>query len=143
MPPNVSSSLPREVFLSHATPDRAFVDRFVRVLRGNGVPVWYSVTNIIGAQQWHDEIGMALERCDWFALVLSPAALKSKWVRRELQFALNDDRYVGKIVPVLRKSCEFKQLSWTLPSFQVVDFTSTFDDGCRELLRTWGLGLAK
>jgi hypothetical protein len=132
--------IPRELFLSHATPDRPFVDELVQVLRGNGIPVWYSVTNILGSRQWHDEIGRALERCDWFGLILSPAALKSKWVRRELMFALNDDRYVDKIVPILYQGCEFHRLSWVLPSFQIVDFTVDTGSGYRDLLRVWGLG---
>ncbi|HEY2158215.1 MAG TPA: toll/interleukin-1 receptor domain-containing protein, partial [Isosphaeraceae bacterium] len=94
-----SHALPADLFLSHATPDRAFADRLVAVLRGHGVPVWYSQTNLLGAQQWHDEIGRALDRCDWFAVVMSPAALKSKWVERELHYALNEDRYIKKITP--------------------------------------------
>ncbi|MDE0040336.1 MAG: hypothetical protein OXU77_22650 [Gammaproteobacteria bacterium] len=42
------------------------------MLREHGVPVWYSDTNIRGAQQWHDEIGAALRRCDWLIVVLTP-----------------------------------------------------------------------
>jgi hypothetical protein len=40
--------------------------------------------NIRGAQQWHDEIGTALKRCDWFLLVLSPQSVRSMWVKHEL-----------------------------------------------------------
>jgi len=68
--------------------DRQFVDRLVDVLRRHGTPVWYSETNIRGAQQWHDKIGAALRRCDWFVLVLSPDAAASKWVERELLYSL-------------------------------------------------------
>jgi hypothetical protein len=137
-----SSLLPAELFLSHATPDRAFADRLVSVLRGHGVPVWYSVTNLVGAQEWLREIGRALDRCDWFAVVLSPSALKSKWVDRELGFALNDDRYNRRIVPILYQDCAIKSFSWVLPSLQIVDFRGDFDHGCRDLLRVWGLGYA-
>jgi hypothetical protein len=64
------SRLPREVFLSHSARDRRFVERLAGVLREHGIPVWYSRTNIVGAKQWHDEIGKALTRCDWFVVVL-------------------------------------------------------------------------
>ena len=60
--------MPQEVFLSHASADRAFADRVADVLRRHGIPVWYSPTNILGAQQWHDEIGAALKRCDWWVV---------------------------------------------------------------------------
>jgi hypothetical protein len=135
-----TGSLPRELFLSHATSDRDFVDQVVNVLREHGIPIWYSVTNILGARQWHDEIGRALVRCDWFGLVISPASLNSKWVQRELMFALNDDRYVDKIVPILHQDCDFQRLSWVLPSLQLIDFTGDSRDGFRQLLRIWGLG---
>ena len=62
------------------------------MLRRHGVPVWYSDVNIRGTQQWHDEIGAGLGRCDWMVLILSPAAVSSMWVKRELLFSLQQDR---------------------------------------------------
>jgi hypothetical protein len=46
---------PREVFLSHSALDRPFAAGVADVLRRHAVPVWYSETNILGAQQWHHE----------------------------------------------------------------------------------------
>ncbi len=132
--------LPHEAFLSHSSLDQDFVASLADGLRRHGVPVWYSRTNIMGAQQWHDEIGAALRRCDWFLLVLSPNAVASMWVKRELIFALQQNRFENRIVPLLWQSCDFDRLSWVLPSFQIIDFQRTFEDGCRALLRLWGLG---
>ena len=115
--------------------------RLAELLRAHGVPVWFSETNIVGAQQWHDEIGAALDRCDWFVVLLSPGAIASKWVKRELLFALENDRYIGHIVPVHYRDCDYKQLSWTLGAFQTVDLAGDFTAGCRDLLRVWGIGL--
>ena len=134
------AKLPREVFLSHSSKDRRFASRVAAVLRGHGVPVWYSEINLLGAQQWHDEIGEALARCDWFLVVLSPQATRSKWVKRELLYALRSSRYEGRIVPIRQRACDPALLSWALEDFQAVDFTQDFHDGCRALLRSWGLG---
>jgi hypothetical protein len=131
---------PREIFISHSARDRRFVKKLIRVLGEHGLRSWYSEAHILGAQQWHDEIGHALARCDWFLLVLSPHAVTSKWVKRELLYALQDDRYLDRIVPVMRKPCDYSDLSWTLSSFQVVNFTEDFETGARDLLRIWGLG---
>ena len=131
---------PTEVFLSHSSAERAFADKLAGVLRRHRVPVWYSVTNIVGAQQWHDEIGAALRRCDWFLVILSADAVNSVWVKRELLYALDQRRYENRITPVLLQDCDIEQLSWTLPAIQLVPFTGDFDTGCRELLRVWGLG---
>jgi len=56
--------MPDEVFLSHSSEDRELASSLAKVIRAHGVPVWYSDTDIRGAQQWHDEIGDALQRCD-------------------------------------------------------------------------------
>lgn len=68
---------PNEVFLSHSSLDRPFVTGLAELLRQHGVPVWYSQSNILGAQQWHDEIGAALKRCDFDQL---------SWALSVLQF---------------------------------------------------------
>jgi hypothetical protein len=134
---------PREVFLSHSSRDRASARKIAALLRSHGVPVWYSEKQLVGAQQWHDEIGHALHRCDWFVLLLSPHAVRSSWVKRELLFALRQRRYRDKIVPVRLANCDTERLSWTLDDFQAVDFCEDFDSGSRALLSVWGVGLKR
>lgn len=106
----------------------------------HGIPVWYSPLNLRGAQEWHDEIGRALRRCDWFALLLSPTAIRSEWVQRELFYALQKKQYRRHIVPLLLKRCRFEKLSWTLGGIHRVDFTGSYRAGCRALLRVWDVG---
>ena len=129
-----------EVFLSHSSRDRDFATEVAGELRRHGIPVWYSRTNIIGAQEWHDEIGAALRRCNWFVIILSPNSVRSTWAKNELLFALNHRRYRDKIVPLLYRNCRYERLSWTLSNFQIIDFRQSVADGYRELLRVWGLG---
>jgi hypothetical protein len=136
----MSPALPEEVFLSHSNHDRDFVDSLADVMRHHGVPVWYSQINIMGAQQWHDEIGSALRRCDWFVIVLSPQSVESEWVKHELLYVFRHNRFRNRIVPILYQDCDPELLSWMLPDFQTVDFVSSFADGCKSLLRVWGVG---
>ena len=70
----------------------------------------------------------------------SPNSLKSKWVRRELIFALDEDRYDNSIVPVVIDAGIYRKLSWPFHSYQLVDLTKDFEKGCRALLRIWGIG---
>ena len=126
-----------EVFLSHSSKDRRFARKLAAVLQANGLAVWYSETHIQGATQWQDEIGKGLQRCNWFLVILTPNAVKSKWVKFELQYALNDSRYDGRIVPVYRRNCNFKKLAWPLGGFELIDFKSSFEAGCRHLLGIW------
>ena len=131
--------IPKEIFLSHSDLDRKFATDLVNVLRKHKLAVWYSRTNIKAAQQWHDEIGSALKRCDYFVIILSPNSVKSLWVKRELLFALQQHHFVDKIVPLLYKPCDYDKLSWTLSLFQLVDFTQPFEKAYQDLLRVWGL----
>ena len=57
-----TTCVPNEVFVSHSSMDRPFVNRLVDVLRRHAISVWYSETNIQGASSVHDEIGAALRR---------------------------------------------------------------------------------
>ncbi len=82
----------REVFLSHASRDQARARRLRELLLAHDVPVWFSPHHLRGAQQWQDEIGAALARCAWFMVLLTPNAVKSMWVKRELNYALIEKR---------------------------------------------------
>lgn len=129
---------PREIFFSHASIDRVAADKIVSRLRRAGLRVWYSKTHLKGAQQWQAEIGAALKRCDWFVVLLSPAAVKSKWVERELAYALQHDQYDRHIVPLLLRTCNFERLSWTLGAIQMIDSTKGPEAGADTLLKLWG-----
>jgi hypothetical protein len=131
---------PREAFLSHSSVDRAMAEQIAETLRLHGVPTFYSPKNIVGHQQWQDEILQALQRCDWFLVLLSPEAMRSMWVKRETAFALSERRYNDTIVPLNYRDCDLGPLEW-LKLYQFVDFRTDFSHGARELLRAWGLGL--
>lgn len=128
---------PREIFLSHASADRKAADTVAQALRQAGLKVWYSKSHLKGAQQWHDEIGRALKRCDWFLLLLSPPAVKSRWVKLELTYAINQARYTERIMPVMLKPCDYEALSWTLGSIQTIDATAGLETAIATLLSLW------
>ena len=57
---------------------------------------------------------------------------------KAIQYALQNDRYSGRIIPLLFKRCEHAKLSWTLSSFQFVLFDKDFDHICRQVLKALG-----
>ncbi|MGO9918601.1 MAG: toll/interleukin-1 receptor domain-containing protein [Isosphaeraceae bacterium] len=131
--------MPINCFLSQSHRDKPFADRLADTLAAHGVETWYSARQIMAADQWHDEIGKALERSDWFLLVLSTSAVNSRWVKRELLYALDEARFVGRITPLLLRPCNWKKLSWTLKAIQWVDFRQDYGRGCQALLQSWGI----
>lgn len=130
---------PKEIFLSHSSRNRTRARRLAETLRSHGVPVWYSETNINGAQDWHEEIGRALKRCDWFIVLLSSYSVKSIWVKRELLYALNHKQYENHILPVMIGDCDPEELSWTIGMFQSVDMRTYNTASYQHLFQTWGL----
>ncbi len=123
------------VFISHSSHDRVFAEKVVAVLQRHGIASWYAPARLLAARQWHDEIGRALRKCDWFLLILSEYSLRSKWVKRELNFALNADRYNDSILSIVKTPGDYARLSWILSSYQQIDF----DEACADLLRVWGI----
>jgi hypothetical protein len=126
------------VFLSHSSKDTAALKKLVAVLRDHGIKVWYSEKHIRGATQWHDEIGKALKRCDWFCVLLTPDSVKSKWVKREVHYALRSDRYEDRVIPLIFKNCDMDELSWVLSGLQTITVSRRWKKAMRELLAVWG-----
>ena len=132
--------IPKEIFLSHSSIENSMTLSIVQTLRNHSIPVWFSPTNIVAAQQWQDEIGRALKRCDWFLVLLSNNSINSKWVKMELAYALNHHQYDNHIIPVTIEACDYEDLSWTLGVFQMIDMINNKEEGFSQLLRSWGLG---
>ena len=75
-------------FVSYSSRDWAFVQWLTDVLRQCGIRYWCSAEHLPGGALWHDEIGKALGRSDSFILVLSPAAVRSRYVQYEARYTL-------------------------------------------------------
>jgi hypothetical protein len=138
MPARRARHKPSEVFLSHAHQDLPYLKKLAKDLRRHGVRVWFSTHNLEGADQWIDEIGVALDRCDWLIVILTPAAVRSGWVKTEVNFALKEKRYRGRVIPLVLKRCNPKKLAWPLTTIQYVD-ALPYQQGLRALLAIWGI----
>jgi len=86
---------------------------------------------------WMRSVPHSIVAIGWSFFSRSSAAV-SKWVKRELTYALDEDRYEGRIVPLLVEDCEFTNLAWPLRTLQIIPF-HRFHDGCRALLALWDI----
>src|SRR6266436_3921115 len=111
--------MPR-IFLSHSSKDRQLADDLAELFRLHYVETWYSKRDIL-AGPWESEIYQGLDQCDSFLVILSDDALRSEWVRKEVELALQDPRYFerGRIVPVLVRPCDWRTLHARLDRFQL------------------------
>jgi hypothetical protein len=115
----VSSSSPI-AFVSYSRSDwDGFVSQLVKDLGGASQPVWIDQNFIVGGDDWMDAISEALEVCSSLLLVLSPAALSSKYVKMEYRHFFRQDK---PIIPVLYQQVD--RLPFELASLHYLDFTS-------------------
>jgi len=119
----------RHVFISYrrAEPDLGFAQRLAADLRAAGHPVWIDVEGIVGADVWAREIQSAIDECYAYILILSPDAVESNWVRRELIYAMNQKP--GRIYPVLFRETPlpFELYNVQYGDFLHEDYDTAFD----------------
>jgi tetratricopeptide (TPR) repeat protein len=98
------------VFISHSTKDDAFVTDLRRALEALGITVWVDARELAGGSKLEPAVEQAIEGARSFLAVLSPSAVNSPWVRREIQKALEvergrkDEGY--RVVPLLLPGIE-------------------------------------
>src|SRR5213593_4332050 len=86
------------VFLSHSTNDDHVVAEIRKALERNGVEIWADSRRLTGGDPLDPKIKKAIKSSDYFIALLSPAAVNSPWVRKEIQLGLKAKK---KIIPIL------------------------------------------
>ncbi len=113
-----------KAFVSHATQDHPFVDKFATDLRAHGIDTWFSKWEIKPGDSIRTKIEEGLEGCEYFVIILSRNSIGRPWVQTELDAAtirkLNGK--VRKIIPVKIENCG--DLPPTLASLCWEDFSN-------------------
>lgn len=124
-----------KVFISYATADSQFVqNELIHALKNNSIETWYSGNDIHAADQWEREIREGLVGSEWFLVVLSKNSVNSKWVRREVLWAM--EHRPDHFVPVLLEDCDPTDLHFALDQIQYVDYRGDQAAARAELLKT-------
>lgn len=125
------------IFLSHNSEDKPFVRELKSRLEAQGVrDVWLDEAEIMVGDSLTKKIEEGLKKTKYIGVVLSPRSVKSAWVERELEIAINREISTGEVVvlPLVYEECE-------LPAFLTgrlyAKFTSPpdYDEGVAKLLR--------
>ena len=125
------------VFVSHSTQDASFVENeLIPHLRANGLDPWYSKDGIRTADHWERRILAALNRCQWFLIVLSPRAAESEWVKDELHWAVTNR--ARRIIPVLYEDCCLQDFHIRLSRIEYVDYRHDIERARRRIIEAFG-----
>jgi hypothetical protein len=92
-----------DVFISHSSAQRAWVEAFASNLRLAGKSVFLDFWRLIPGRDWIDGLRTGLASCKSAILVVSPEALQSGWVREKYEVfrARQNEDPTFSIVPVI------------------------------------------
>jgi hypothetical protein len=132
-PDNVAQSA--DVFISYSRDDKDRVFELVDRLRAAGVQLWIDQGGIDGATLWGEQIVNALDQSKVLLLMVSPAAVRSHNVAKEVM--LTSERK-GLILPVhLEPTTIPSSLKYPLAGIQHIEyFHGDADANLRAILRS-------
>jgi hypothetical protein len=122
-----------KVFLSYAEADEKWADLLRRDLSKYGFAVWNSKEEVVPGDNPLLKYGRALQSADAMVVLVSPASVKSDWVRSEIDYALSSARFRDRLVPVLLKPTS--DVPWILENRQVVRATKDVNETVRRVAR--------
>ncbi len=89
------------VFLSHTVKDRDLARAVASSLSDAGFTVWDPATEVLPGDNWAEKIGRALEQSEAMVVLVTPEALASDSIRRDIEYALGNLRFKERLVPVV------------------------------------------
>jgi hypothetical protein len=132
----------RKIFISYSSRDKIFVEKLVTDFKERNINIWYDAFEMTVGDSLTKKIQEGIKSSSYLAVVLSPNSVDSKWVKIELQAAMNReivDRSMT-ILPVLYRPCK-------LPAFLrdkvYADFHSNYSKGLEQLLFAIGSSASK
>jgi hypothetical protein len=130
------------LFLSHSSVDKPFVEKLAKDLGKIGINIWYDKWEIKVGDSITWKIENGIRENEFFCIVLSPESMNSEWVMSELGAAWSKQMTTKKIgvLPILYRDCN-------IPSFLVdrkyADFRKDYDKGLEELLNVFGIEITE
>lgn len=109
-----------QVFISYNWKDQALAVRVAQVLRDEGFQVWND-SEILPGENPGEAVARALCDSDAMVVLLTPNSVQSPQLRNELGYALGEERYRGRVIPVYAVPPELlAEAPWILKRFQGV-----------------------
>ncbi len=128
------TSAGQRIFVSHSHLDNEFGTKLAqdlhRVLDEDSAVFYDVMGGLHGGETWWEKIIEELTLRDVFLLVLSPDAMNSRWVRLEINMALDQNKF---ILPILHRTCAIRA---DLKTIQNISFLAPklYEAAFREVL---------
>jgi len=109
-----------QVYMSYAQQDRELAWNLAKALKNAGLHVWIDIDNIYPGDNWAEVIGKALKESQAMVVLLTPSALQSEWVRKDIAYAIGNLAYEWRVIPVLVGGMSADEIPWILRQMQVI-----------------------
>lgn len=90
-----------KVFISHADADADVALRLAAALKAVGLDPWVAEDELYPGDNWAEVIGRGLAEAQAMVVLLSPQSLRSRWVRNEISYALGEERFKNRLLPLV------------------------------------------
>lgn len=90
-----------KVFISHSSKDELLARELAAELSAIGLEVWDPDEEIEPGDNWALKVGQALEESDLMVVLLTPRAMDSDSLRRNIDHAISTARYKDRLFTVL------------------------------------------
>lgn len=108
------------VFLSYAWADREPARKVAQHLSEAGFQIWDPEREILPGANWTSALKKALDTALAVIVFVSPEAMESRSVSREIEYALSAKHLRGRLIPVVLKPTE--DAPWILDALQPVPY---------------------
>lgn len=123
----------KEIFISYKAEEYDDAFWVKEQLEKEGLSCWMAPMDISGGTSYATEIPKAIKNCKVFVLILSRGAQESKWVPRELDQAINENKI---IMPFTIKKCALQaDFSFYLTNVQRYDAYLNKNSAMTSLIR--------
>lgn len=112
-----------KVFVSSYYSDRALARRVIDALKQSGFEVWDPEREIFPGDNWAARVAEALEKSDTMVVLLTPNALASGIVQHDISYALSNEDFDGRLIPVFvgsRESFPEDSVPWIVRRLKTV-----------------------
>jgi len=90
-----------KVFISHAASDESLASQLAEQLERAGLEVLNPYEEIVPGENWAEKVAHGLEESDFMLIVITPGAMKSEWLRNDINYALSSKKFRDRLVTVL------------------------------------------
>ncbi|HEY7611005.1 MAG TPA: toll/interleukin-1 receptor domain-containing protein [Alphaproteobacteria bacterium] len=90
-----------KVFISYSRDAAGLASHLAEVLEDAGFDTWLPERDTVPGENLFARMGEALESASAMVILFTPASADSPWVQREIEYALGNERFKGRVVPVL------------------------------------------